>query len=110
MSEEQGQISPTIMRGLVRYVRDGILPGGFLRAVISNDLMEAACRADQDNALSLADVALLIFHHCPSKCFGSDEAMAAWAAMPSGVRERCYKADFLKYVIGYEHATGDRVQ
>lgn len=104
------RISPTVMRGLVRYVRDGILPGGFLRAVISNDLMEAACRADTDNATALSDIALVIFHHCPSRCFGSAKAMAAWSAMPSAARERYFKADFLKYVIGYEHATGERVQ
>ena len=34
---------------IVRYYENGIPPGGFLEAVINNDLREACARADEIN-------------------------------------------------------------
>lgn len=63
---------------LQRYVDQGIEPGGFLRAVLENDFMEAAGRADDFNQRHLHDWARVIYNDVPSGCHGSREAVAEW--------------------------------
>src|SRR5580765_5875680 len=40
--------------GIVRYIINGILPGGFLRSVIANDAISVVCRADEESRLDVA--------------------------------------------------------
>lgn len=54
--------------------------GDFLTAVLSNDLGEAARRADAVNRVYLADIALFLTYHAPSAAWGSPEKVAAWLA------------------------------
>lgn len=63
--------------GMQRYIEQGILPGDFLRAIICNDLVEAASRADIINRYRLYDYAGFLFQ-APSGCWGSEEKMQAW--------------------------------
>lgn len=65
--------------GLVRYIEDGIIPGGFLQAVITNDLKEACARADDENRYLLWDYVNVLYNHAPSQCWGSSEKMMLWA-------------------------------
>ncbi len=72
---------PDHMRaGMARYVVLGILPGGFLRAVLSNDLMEAGRAADDENRRRLFDYVMFLINYAPSDCYGSADAMQAWAS------------------------------
>lgn len=71
---------PAHMRaGMARYVVLGVLPGSFLRAVLSNDLMEAGRMADDENRRRLFDYVMFLINYAPSDCYGSPEAMLAWA-------------------------------
>lgn len=71
---------PDHMRaGMARYVVLGILPGGFLRAVLSNDLMEAGRMADDENRRRLSNYVMFLINYAPSDCYGSPDAMQAWA-------------------------------
>jgi hypothetical protein len=63
---------------LVRYVDHGIRPGSFLTAVLSNDLMEALGRADDENRHSLHRYGQFLYSVAPSGCFRSPEAVSAW--------------------------------
>lgn len=63
--------------GMQRYIEQGILPGDFLQAVICNDLVLAASRADYINQQCLMDYARFLFQ-APSVCWGSQEKMQAW--------------------------------
>lgn len=65
--------------GLARYLILGILPGGFLRAVLSNDLMEAAVMADDINRPRLFDFVLFLKSYAPKAAYGSPEAMHEWS-------------------------------
>lgn len=62
---------------LMDYVMLGQRPGGFLSAVLSNDLYGALCRADDINVDRMG-----VYAHClnrlPSACWGSREAYEAW--------------------------------
>jgi hypothetical protein len=66
--------------GIVLYVEKGVLPGGFLKALFSNDLMEACARADAENIRLLPSYARLLWGQCPSGCFGNPELVRLWIA------------------------------
>jgi hypothetical protein len=64
--------------GLERWVRAGILPGGFLRAVLEDNLPAAQVRADSVSLAALP--ALLTWRNdvAPPECWGSPQAVRAW--------------------------------
>jgi hypothetical protein len=47
-------------QSLIDYVEHGWQPGSFLTAVLENDLEGAAFRADQQNKLYLANIAMIV--------------------------------------------------
>lgn len=61
-----------------RYVDSGTPTAGFLHAVLSNDLFEAAAKADENNRPLLADICKYIYNYTPSVCYGSPEKVTAW--------------------------------
>lgn len=72
--------------GLLLYMFDRVEVGGFLMAVLQNDLMEAFGRADAKNTLAMANIAGFLYNHAPAPCWGSKVKVAAWlAAKPSEV-------------------------
>lgn len=66
------------MGALRRYVDEGMEPGGFLTAVLSNDLFNAIGRADGTNAAALENIVRHIYCHEPFDCWGSKERVTAW--------------------------------
>ena len=69
--------------GLVRYFSDGILPGGFLQAVLCNDLREAVLRAAPDiTAASLFAIIVYLNTFAPAQAWGSRAAVLAWTTPP----------------------------
>lgn len=77
--EGQYESIPKDMRdGMTRYVEDRKDPGGFLSAVIRNDLLDAACRADRTNLPLLREYAQWFYNVAPYGCAGSPEKMRAW--------------------------------
>jgi hypothetical protein len=75
----QGQRIPERMCGdIERYIRQGIEPGDFLRAVICNDLTEACGRADNENIRLLHVYVAYFYNEAPSGCWGSEQRYVAW--------------------------------
>jgi len=64
--------------GLELYVYDHIQPGGFLEAILCNNLVEAAGRADIYNKQCLPEYAKLLENAVPSECYGSKEKYINW--------------------------------
>jgi len=64
--------------GILRYLNEKILPGSFLRAVISNDLREAVNCADDTNQKLLHVYVCFFYNETPAVCWGSPEKMKAW--------------------------------
>lgn len=60
------------------YLETGRIPGGFLQAVISNDLCGAVGRADAVNFASLRQYAIFFRNFAPAACYGSPEKMRDW--------------------------------
>jgi len=76
---DAGDLLPDYMRGAMkRYMENGIEPGHFLTAVLSNDLMEAASRADDFNRRKLFDYCMWLANHAPRNSFGSPETVKEW--------------------------------
>lgn len=66
--------------GVERYLLHGIPPGGFLTAVLSNDLMGAFGKADDENTAAMRNWAMFIYNYMPNGCHGSPEKVRAWLA------------------------------
>lgn len=76
---DYSQIRPDIREALDAW-GTGERPycGDFLRAVLSNNLMEAVGRADADNLRALPVIASYVYNELPGNCHGSPEIVEAW--------------------------------
>lgn len=63
---------------LRRYVDDRIATGGFLKACLENDLLQAACTADDECRLCLPEIMRYIANELPSACWGSRYKVKEW--------------------------------
>ncbi len=61
-----------------RYIEDRIAPGGFLTAVLENNLAEAFGRADRINSKHIGDWVHWLYWDIPSEAWGSPEAVGTW--------------------------------
>lgn len=75
---EYAAIPEDMREGMTRYVEERVEPGGFLTAVIQNNLLGAACKADKHNLLLIKEYAQWFYNVAPSGCSGSPEKMRAW--------------------------------
>jgi hypothetical protein len=64
--------------GIARYIEARIPPGSFLTALLSNDFIGAAQRADHENLAALDAWAKLFHNYLPIGSYGSPAAVAAW--------------------------------
>lgn len=71
-------IKTETINSLKRYEQYGIPPGGFLQAVLANDLIGAAFCADEDNFGALAEIALYCFSNLTISSRSSHEKVDAW--------------------------------
>jgi len=70
---------PEAMREHARaYIEERHPVGGFLRAVLENDLVNAFGRADPENRAAMADWALWLWNDIPSQSWGSRAKVEAW--------------------------------
>lgn len=78
-SNEFGRIIPAHTRqSLSDYLTRRLPPGGFLEAVLMNDLYMAACRADGLNSLQLIAIIKYVASRFPMECWGSKQAIKDW--------------------------------
>lgn len=77
--EDGIHLIPQHMRGAVRrYFLEGIPPGSFLTAVLTNNLMDALGYADDDNRHALPSYGEFLYNHVPAASFGSPDRVKAW--------------------------------
>ena len=67
-----------IRGGAQRYIENGIRPGDFQQAVISNKLKESFFSADEINQERMLDIILFWYNEAPGPCWGSPEKMETW--------------------------------
>ena len=72
---------PEIYReGMRRYIEEGILPGSFLTAVLSNALHASVvqCSGPMED---LKTVMMWIYNEAPNRCWGSVQKVKEWVAL-----------------------------
>lgn len=61
-----------------QYVSRGVPPGGFLAAVLANDLFAAVTSAGEDNLPNLESVCRYVQDSTPPGCHGSHARVSGW--------------------------------
>ena len=80
MFAEFDNVPLRLRESLQRYVEHRIPPGGFLEAVLSNDLMLAVGYADEDSLACLKDLCVIVNCRLPCVCHGSRDRVRQWIA------------------------------
>jgi len=70
--------------GMRLYIEGHVETGGFLHAVLSNDLLGACERADDGNQRRLFSIVAWIYNEAPSTCWGSRAKVATWLSRGDG--------------------------
>ena len=60
------------------YVSERRPPGGFLTAVLTNNLKESFAMADDNNREAMYDIVCYCYNDIPGKCWGSKKAVRKW--------------------------------
>ncbi len=66
------------LAALERYRDEGCPTGGFLYACLTNNMMQAIGRADENNQLAIAEIARWIYNELPANSHGSPEEVNTW--------------------------------
>jgi hypothetical protein len=69
---------PSVREQLKNYIEHRIPTGGFLTAVLGNDLKQACGRADHVNRECLFEVVEWLYNEPPAECWGTPGAVSKW--------------------------------
>jgi hypothetical protein len=91
------------------YIDEGIPPGDFLYACLTNDLRTAVSHADDINRWHIYDIVVYLEYHIPNMAWGSTERVKSWLAFhrenPAFIK-RAIEYDKLKRETYYERLRG----
>jgi hypothetical protein len=73
-----GMIPAHMQSGLLGYIERGEPVGGFLSALLSNDLRGTFERADDINLEAIRAYMVFLYNHVPAGCWGSKARFEAW--------------------------------
>ena len=63
---------------LERYVNDRIPTGGFLNAVLCNDLVGAVSHADEQNLRSIPEIVKFLYNNVPMGAWRTEDNVKNW--------------------------------
>jgi len=69
------------VKALINYIYRGRSVGGFLTAVLRNDLFEACSSADDKNLPYVSNYSSFLYNYTPSNCWGNVDRVKAWMKM-----------------------------
>lgn len=76
----QYELPEEVVWALRDYVVHRQPTGDFLRAVLSNDFVDAATRADSTTRHFLKEIAVFVFNAMPLETWGGPDTVTAWLA------------------------------
>lgn len=85
------KIPERMLSAIHAYIDGGVIPGGFLRAVICNNMREACCLADEENLQNLPAYVKYFYNNAPGICWGSKERMRAWVTAKEEARNQSWE-------------------
>ena len=77
-SAEMYGVPIEVIYSLGRYVNQRIPEGGFMTAILCNDLRDACCRADHINKHRIFNIVDFCWNELPFHCWGSPERVKNW--------------------------------
>ena len=85
-----------LQEGLLRYVNDGVEPGGFLCAVIECNMASALSRADPGITLDdIRGIYVWLYNFAPPRCFGSLTRRLLWQSTKANALAAAMEQDLL---------------
>lgn len=69
-----------MQNSLARYIMEGTPVGGFLMALLSNDLRKTFEKADEVNQQRVYNYVMFLYNDAPGGCWGSKEIVKGWIA------------------------------
>jgi hypothetical protein len=78
MNEGLDLIPEVCRKDMSRYIVDGVRPGGFLFAVLTNDLCRTYLYLDDINRDRIGDYITFLTQYAPPNCFGSRAKVEEW--------------------------------
>ena len=85
---DYSKIPESTMETLEAWIESARPTGGFVYAVLSNNLYEAMGRADESNRAALYEICCWLQNRAPIGCWGSPESVAAWTEFKKAERRR----------------------
>lgn len=79
------KIPQRTLDALKRYVEHKIPTGGFLQAVLENNLTEAFAQADSENREALWEIVKYVYNELPFTCWGSPQKVKEWLTVKEEV-------------------------
>ena len=73
-------MTPGIKADIDRYVEQHVPTGGFIHAVLCNDLFRALIKADVGSLIGLSNIVWYVQNNVPIKAHGTREKVEAWLA------------------------------
>ena len=86
MSTQYERLPEHMQEAARLYIEEGEMPGSFLVAVLTNNLVEAFGKADEVNRSCLWDWCLWLYNEAPEHAWGSAEKVLAWCAEQQALR------------------------
>ena len=86
MTDEYANMPENIKSTLDMYVEHGYEPGGFIMAVLSNDLMGAFAKADSECIANMHTIIKYVYNRTPNGCHGSTQNVYDWIALKRAER------------------------
>lgn len=75
---DYSQLPGHIQEEIKDYIEQGVPCGGFVEAVICNDLKETCARADAVNRYEIFNIVNWFYNEAPSACWGSRTCYNHW--------------------------------
>jgi len=75
---QQQAVPAHTLEAIENYIKHGIPPGSFLRAVLSNQLKEAFSRADDMNIANMYAIVKYLYNEVPGDSWGSPDEVESW--------------------------------
>ena len=67
-----------MMAEVLAYIEHGAVPGPFLKAIVSNDLVATVTNADTMNCYLIYEWCRWLFNYAPRDSFGSPQNYQSW--------------------------------
>ncbi len=76
--EYKDKVPSHLLQALVHWGQKECFTGDFLAAVLSNDLMGAIGRADEQSLAAIRHITMFVYNELPRDCHGSKARVKQW--------------------------------